>query len=162
MNNKHLDKLDKFLKKEFVNKVNDIAIFKDSNGTYELFDRYIIKKNEQYYTLVCKYGSIEKTFMSLKNAVTWCIFDKRNKLDVLARIENLDRMLEGIDVSINIHKRLIEKSKDKELRLIYAAKLSQEQVKRKKYLNELLVFINDSKYWQSQRFALKSQKTKER
>jgi hypothetical protein len=158
MNNKHIDKIDKFFKKDFINNLNDIAIFKNEDGSYELFDKYIIRKVEHCYNLVTKYSSTDKTFSSLKNAVTWCIFDKRNKLDVLSRIEELDRMIDSVDISINIHKRLIEKCKDKELRLIYVAKLSQEQVKRKRYANELLSFINDSKYWQSQRFASRDQK----
>lgn len=162
MNDKNLDKIDNFFKREFINNIHDIAIFKNEDGSYELFDRYVITKIENYYILTCKYGSTHKTFSSLRNAVTWCIFDKRNKIDVLARIENLDRMIDGTEFSINIHKRLIEKTKDRELKLIYAAKLSQERVKRKKYANELLTFINDSKYWQAQKFASKSQKTKER
>lgn len=158
MNDRNIAKLDKFFKKEFVNNMDDVAIFRNSDGSYELFDKYLIHKNEDYYRLTTKYSSTTKCFSSLKNAVTWCIFDKRNKLDVLSRIEELDRMIDGMDISINIHKKLIEKSKDRELKLIYAAKLSQEQVVRKKYINELLTFINDSKYWQSQRFAAKSQK----
>lgn len=158
MNDNHISKINKFFKKELLTTIPDVGIIKNDDGTYELFDKYVITKKEEYYVLTMKYTFTEKTFSSLKNAVTWCIFDKRNKINILTRIEELDRMIIGSDISINIHKRLIDKCVDKDQKLIYVAKLSQEQLKKKKYTSELLSFIADSKDWQSQRFAIRTQK----
>jgi tryptophan synthase alpha subunit len=59
----------------------------------------------------------------------------------------------GIDVSIEMHKKLIKKTKDLNLKIIYLAKLTEEQEKRKHMLKEFDRYVNDSKIWQTQQFA---------
>lgn len=146
-------KVEKFFAKEYYLKYKDILIFQNDDGSYELFDKYHISKEINGYKVVS--NSIEKIFASLKNAVTWCVFDSRNKMHQSKRIEYLDKMLAGTEVNIMIHKNLIKKTSDLENKLIYVSKLSQEQVRKKEMLEELDEFIVQSKTWQTSKFATK-------
>jgi hypothetical protein len=154
MHNKLLTKIDQFLNQEFIQNINDIAIFQNEDGSYELFNRYRIVKDSLGYKVTTN-TSVEVLFSSLKFAVSWCILETRNKYVKAKRIEYLDQMLAGVDVSIEMHKHLIKKSKETETKLIYIAKLSEEQSKRKKILGELHTYINESKSLQIQKFAAK-------
>jgi uncharacterized protein YchJ len=64
-------------------------------------------------------------------------------------------MLAGTEVSIEVHKNLIRKTSNTENQLIYIAKLSEEQVKRKQMITELSSFVNETKSWQTRKFVAK-------
>ena len=155
MNHKIIEKVSEFLSKEFQNKVRGIAIFQHEDGTYEFFNKYYIKEDSTGYQVSFKYSSTVKLFNSLKNAVTWCIFENRNKFGKAQRIEHIDKMISSTELNIQIHKRLIQKSKALESKLIYIAKLNEDQIKRKSYIKEMSDYINESKQWQTQKFATK-------
>jgi len=153
-NAKVIEKLTKFVSKELTDSVGDVAIFKNNDGTYMLFNDYTIYKtdNEDY---TVKNGPESVSLSSLKHAVTWCIYDRRHKTSDTNRIVELDQMLGSVDVAINIHKRLLKKCKNAEDKFIHLAKLSREQTKRKYFQDELLSYINESKKWQKEKFNQK-------
>lgn len=146
-----LEKLTKFVSKELTDSVGDIAIFKNDNGSYMLFNDYTIFKTDNDDYLV-KIGPETVSLSSLKHAVTWCIYDKRHKTSDSVRIVELDQILSSIDISIIIHKRLIKTSKNVEDKLIHLAKLSREQLKRKQVQDQLSQYIIESKRWQEKKF----------
>lgn len=155
MNDKLVERISQFLSRELFHKMGDIAIFKYEDGTYELFNKYYIIEEKGYYSIKPKHYENTKTFSSLRNAVTWCSFDNRNKLTQANRIEYLDTMISGLDANITVHKNLINKTKDIENKLIYIAKMSEEQTKKKFMVEEMSSFINESRNWQTRKFAAK-------
>lgn len=157
MDSKVIDKVEKFFTKEFAQKLHEIAIFQDSDGTYDLFDRYQIEEVDIGYKVIIKNGIGDRVFSSLKNAVSWCVFENKNNFSKANRIEFLDKMIAGVDLSIAMHKKLIQKTKDTEVKLIYASKLSEELMRRKSMVHEITEYINESKYWQNKRFDSKDQ-----
>lgn len=155
MNKRNAEKVSSFLDKEFNRRIGDVAIFQHEDGTYEFFNKYWIKELSSGYKIIYKYNSEEKFFSSLKNAVSWCIFDSRLKLEKTKRIEYLDKMIAGTELNIQQHRFLAKKAKDLESKLIYLAKLSEDQNKRKSYLAELSKYLAESKRLQAQNFAKK-------
>lgn len=150
-----LNKITQFLKKEFFNKMTDIAMLQNDDGSYEFFNRFTVYPVVNGYDVHISNTSEVKLFSSLKNALTWCIFENRTKYSQARRIEYLDSMIAGIDVSIQVHKQLLKKSNDVEYKLIYAAKLSEEQTKKRQMIQEMSSFINESNNWQTRKFATK-------
>ena len=67
-------------------------------------------------------------------------------------------MLGGVELSINIHKSLLKSSKNLESKMIYLAKLGEEQAKRRNMLQEITACVNESRYLQTQRFGNKKSK----
>lgn len=147
------DKIENFFFKEFHQRVGKMAVFKNSDGSYELFDRYtVVPSNNGAYRVYMNFKTMFKVFYSLKNAVTWCTFEKRNKYRETARIEELDRLIEGIDVSIRVHQNIITRNKKPKDQSIYITKLSEDHLKKKCMMNELASFILDSRIWQDKQF----------
>lgn len=147
-------KISSFLTREFF-KVSNIAIIKNDDGSYEFFNRYSISENPTGYKVESKYNSEIRYFASLKNAVTWCIFENRNKFTQAKRIEYLDQMISGNETAIDLHKKLIRKSQNLEHKLIYIAKLSEEQIRKKQMVQEMASYIAESNTWQTRKFATK-------
>jgi hypothetical protein len=97
----------------------------------------------------------ECCFYTLKHAVAWCTFDKRNMVYQARRILQLDRLLSGLEVDISLHTKIFKNTKDSNDKLIFLAKLSEDKMKKKQFTDELYRYINDSKKWQTQRFNRK-------
>ncbi len=150
-----IKRVEKFFSTSYVNNLSKILIFQNENGEYELFNKYLITKENETFKIHFNSGTSIKLFSSLRHAVTWCVFDNKNKFSQAKRIEYLDKMIAGADVNITIHKRLIDRTNDLEHRLIYVSKLSQEQAKKQQMLEEVQDFILQSKRLQTKKFASK-------
>jgi hypothetical protein len=142
-----MKKIETFIIKELNVNLSDAAIFKYDNDTYELFNKYIIKKKGEYEFLVIT-SYEQKVFSFLKNAVIWCTFKKRDKFYEMKRIEELDILLTGIDVLIDQHTKLSISANDYEDRLLYLAKLNEDKLKKQYMLTEIKKYVSDSKTWQ--------------
>lgn len=139
-------------KKELSNKISDLLIFRDEDGSYFLFGKYRIIPDNLGDFQVLTDNEFVHNFSSLKNAVTWCVFDKNKKYKDIRRIVELDDMLGGIDVSIAQHKRLVEKTVSYDDKSIYLAKLYEEKLKKRTWTEEINTYIKVSKNWQSKKF----------
>ncbi len=155
MNDKLLTKVNKFLSKELFHNMNDIIILQNEDGSYEFFNKYNVIKESYGYQVSLKYNSETYRFSSLKSATAWCIFENRNKYVQAKRIQYLDQMISGSEVSIEMQRNLLKKSKETESKLIYAAKLNEEQYKRKRMVAEMQSYIRESSRLQTQKFSHK-------
>jgi len=150
------DKLQKMIPQTELNSLQDLIIFQDESGDYNLFNKYVIRRqSKSEYVVTMILSDTLHTFNSLKNATAWCIFDKRNKFYEARRILELDNKLGGVDVDILIHQKLFKKAKTEDEQLIYIAKLNEDRIKKKLMTDELDSYTNDSKHWQSNRFERK-------
>lgn len=150
---KTLQKIEDFFKKSFVKDIYKGAILKVGPEAYQLFGSYKIEGTEdKKYTVRIHKREPNKTFYSLRNAVAWCIFDKKNRIIEEQRIEQLDIKLESVDAAITMHKKLVEVTKNEDSRHIYLAKLSQEESFKSSLVKELKKYIDTTEVWQSPSF----------
>jgi hypothetical protein len=148
--------LEKLMKADFIEKIEDVIIFQNPDNSYELFNMYHINKNDNNEYVVKMHTTFTThTFNILKNAVAWCTFDKRNMLYKANRIRDLDSLLAGLEVDISLHTKIFKNSKNSDDKLIVLAKLSEDKLKKKQLTEELYGYINDSKNWQTKRFNTK-------
>ncbi|MFY8211778.1 MAG: hypothetical protein ACOVLB_03850 [Candidatus Nanopelagicus sp.] len=156
-NNKIIEKIGKILTPVELTNLQDIVVFRQNDGTYSLFNKYLINKTKtQSYLVTATKSDINKTFHSLKNAVAWCIFDKRNKFYEANRLLDLDSKLGGLEVAITLHKKLVKNSIDTNTKLIFLAKLSEEKIKQQRITSEIESYTTASNNWQTKRFSLKN------
>ena len=149
-------RIEKFVSQQLLQNLQDIVIYQENDGSYKLFNAYTISKNPQKeYVVTGNTANANTKFYVLKNAVSWCIFDKRNKMYEARRITELDNKLVSIDVDINIHQNLFKKSKVTDDKLMYLAKLNEDRIKKKNIIRELEVYVTESNSWQKQRFNRK-------
>ena len=151
-----ISKIEKTITPAEIEKLADLSVLQNSDGSYSLYNRYIIKKIDGRY-LVTRNDLAESNnyFYVLKHAVTWCTYDKRNRIMDSKRIQDLDNRLTSIESSIAIHQNLSKKTKDIENKLIYLAKLGEEKIQRSVITEELDRYVTESKYWQAKRFGTK-------
>lgn len=143
-------------KKELVTKIKDLFIVRENDGTYNLFGKYLIKQNQHgtySVNVLDNDDRITLEFSSLRNAVTWCVFEKNRKYKEIKRIHELDDFLSSIDAMIAQHRRLIERNKNSEDKHIFMAKLFEERLKKRKAIEEMNEYASLSKHWQTKKFA---------
>lgn len=140
-------------RREIANKIRDLFIVREDDGSYNLFGRYIIIPTKYgSYKVTVQEDNIELDFSLLRYAVTWCVFQKNNRYKEINRIYELDGLLSGLNVSIEQHKKLAIKTKNSDDRFIYLAKLEEDKRKKRLFLNELNNYAEQSKYWQNKKF----------
>jgi len=156
ISDKLLKKLTKTIPEAEMKKLSELSIIQGPDGSYFLFSKYSIKKNNGYYVVELDRIAGTKSFNVLKNAVAWCTYDKRNSIYESKRIHDLDSKLSSIDAAILVHQRLAKKAKKLEEKLIYLAKLGEEKMEKKQILDELDSYVETSKIWQTKQFNMKS------
>jgi hypothetical protein len=148
--------LAKLMKPNIIGDLEDVIIFQNTDGSYELFNMYHINKNDNNEYIVTMHTTFTThNFNTLKHAVAWCTFDKRNMFYQANRILKLDNLLAGLEVDISLHTKIFKNAKDTDNRLIVLSKLSEDKLKKRRYTDELYTYINDSKRWQTKRFDTK-------
>jgi len=148
--------LEKLMKTDFVGQLEDVIIFQNPDNSYELFNAYHINKNDNNEYVVKMHTTFTShNFNTLKHAVAWCTFDKRNLLYQSNRILKLDSLLAGLEVDISLHTKLFKKAKNTDDRLIFLSKLSEDKLKKRQFTEELYTYINDYKRWQTNIFNTK-------
>jgi hypothetical protein len=149
-------KLEKTISKQAIDKLADLSIVQESDGSYLLFNKYSIKKIDNEYRVSHTYlAESNISFYVLKHAVTWCTYDKRNRIMESKRIQDLDRQLTSIESAIEIHQRLARKTTNLDSKLIYLAKLGEEKLQRTQINAEIEQYVSESKNWQANRFNAK-------
>ena len=150
-------KLDNMIATSEFAKLQDVVIFQDIDGTYNLFNKYHIRKKDVNNIVVSlNNGDDVNSFFSMKNAVCWCVLDKIGKYQLANRVIDLDMHLSSVEVHISIHSKLFKKAKKTEDKLIYLAKLNEDKFQKRAMSEELNQYIANSYAWQQKRFALKS------
>jgi hypothetical protein len=152
ISDKLLHKFTKTISNKEMEKLSELSILQGPDGSYFLFNQYAIRKNNDYYVVEKDSIAGAKSFNLLKNAVSWCTFDKRNSIYESNRILDLDNRLASVDSEIQLHQKLVKKSKNLEEKLIYLAKLGEEKMERKQIIEELAGYVNSSRIWQEKRF----------
>jgi hypothetical protein len=149
-------KLDHMIATAEFAKLQDVVIFKDIDGTYNMFNKYHIKKKDVNDVVVSlNNGDDVNSFFNMKNAVCWCVLDKIGKYTLANRVIELDMSLSSVEVHLSIHSRMFKKSKKTEDKLIYLAKLNEDKFQKKIMSEELEKYISHSYIWQQKRFGLK-------
>lgn len=150
-------KLDNMISNSMFAKLQDVVIFQDTDGTYNLFNKYhITKKDINDIVVTLNNGDKVYSFFNIKNAVCWCVLDKLGKYSLANRVIDLDMNLSSVEVHMSIHSKLFKKAKNTEDKLIYLAKLNQDRLQKKAMSEELGQYLRDSYNWQQRRFGLKT------
>lgn len=148
-------KIEKFLEKE-IGSLKDILILKNDTNHYFLFGKYEIVPNGNQYTVELSDVYKTETFNYVQCAITWCLYHFNKKHASLKRIQQLDTRLTAIDLSIKIHKRMLNEPKSIEDICILETKLEDELMKKEQLQRELDFLVSASKSWQLKKFKEKT------
>jgi hypothetical protein len=155
IDNKSVARITRAIPKKVIDELQDLSIIENGPGSYCLYNKYTITKQEQSFVVTLDTTSTEMTFNTLKSAATWCSYDKRNMIVDAKRICILDFKLASVDADIMLHSQLLKRAKTEDGKLIYAAKLTEEKNKKKQIASELNQYIEESVSWQNRRWNKK-------
>lgn len=140
-------------KTDLKNKIVDLFIVKENDGSYNLFGKYTITNEKGLYVVRLVEDNVKNTFSSLKHAVTWCVFEKNNKQKEVRRIAELDDILGSLDAIILQHTKMLQKTNDSSSKSIIYAKLFEERLKKRQALQEIEKYATISRHLQNKKFA---------
>lgn len=146
-------KLNKFFEEELQSELRDILITKDANGIYSLFGKYTISPTSQGYYKVKSKGLFTE-FTTIKNALAFVTLHNAGKFSEANQIQRLDLRLCSINIELQVHRNILKTTDN---RLLYIIKIQEETIKRRRIVEEIKSYINNSIQLQARRFS-KSQK----
>lgn len=139
----YLDKLLPYISTKLINNL----IYTNDQG-YVLYNKYEIIKVKDHYEVDRNTDGSKFLFSKLRNAATWAILDRYNKIFEAKRVLELDSILSSINVEVQIHKRL-QKIGTLESREINRDKYLIDVAKQKQFQWELDKYIIMAKTCQS-------------
>lgn len=134
---------------KFISDLSRRLIFNDENGVFVLFEEYFLEKSNSFYKVTRRSNDRVIIFSSLRNATTWAILDKYNKIVQARRVIELDNLLSGIKTEIMIHKKSKLSVEDQEIK---RDKLLHDLCKQKRFQLELDKYIITAKVCQERGF----------
>lgn len=132
-------------------KIKDLFIVKEEDGSYVLFGKYVVVPKNDMYEIIIDGEANNYTFSSLRNAVTWCVFEKNNKYKEIKRLYELDQMIGSITVHIHQYEKLVRKNSGFE-KDVFLSRLIEEKAKRKQILGEIDQYVQISRFLQTRKF----------
>lgn len=140
------------IKEKLLNRLEDIVIFRNNDGSYSLFNRYDIKRVGEQYEVSNNQTWTTHKFSTLRNATIWCVADKRNKIYEANRIRDLDRKIGSLDADISVYSNLIKRNKKIDDKLLFLTKMDEAQSRKNDLTAELNGYAISSKIWQTKQF----------
>ena len=142
--------LDKAFRKEFPNILTNL-IFQNKDGSFEIFGRYVIKKEKAVCRVYCSVTDIGM-FSSTKSAISWCIANKFSNYNLARDILILDNKLMSLTNDINTRANVAERSKNALFRETVETKLETKIIHKKQVEQQLTKCVNYAKYYQQKGF----------
>jgi hypothetical protein len=151
---------DQEFKRLFTQEFQDIlpnTIWKDDNGVYEVFGKYIIQANRPGYRVFCSATDIG-VFSSTRIALSWCIADKNQAYNTARELLTVDNKLTALTQDINTRAALGDRSSSPVLRETILTKLESKIIQKKLLENQLAKCVNWAKYIQQRGFDNETQR----
>lgn len=144
----HDDKLDRWAQRELERNIQNVII-QDAQGQVFAFGRYVISTESQG-ARVTKYGSDIAVFTSRAAAMSWCVADQNNLLNLARRVTTLDSTKRLLQQDIDARKIMAQRSRDPDFRERVLTKISTKQILLDQVRAELTELMSQAKYIQLQ------------
>jgi len=126
-------------------------IIDDQAGGYVVFGKYYIKSKENKFAVETWDREIHK-FANKRTAISWCIADRVNHLNLAIQILNLDRKQQILEADINTRKTLGNRGRTEDFAEIVHTKIQTKIDQHTMVMAELEKCINSAKYIQIRGF----------
>jgi hypothetical protein len=154
---KYQKKLQQLLSQELHNTVS-AAIWKNKNGSYEVFGRYTIETAAAGYRVCCNQDPVG-TFSSTRTAISWCIADRCQAYNTARQLLSLDHRVAELAQDIQARLAISDRSGNPGLKEIIVTKLESKILQKKLLENQLNKCVNWTKYCQQRGFNNETART---
>jgi hypothetical protein len=151
-------KLERFAEREFQRNLHTMII-EDKDGGYIAFGRYRIIPNGYRVDVLTLSEDLAGSFSNKRTAISWCVADKYNQLNLAANIKNLDIKKQSMENDLYVTRSQADRSRNTDFTEVVLTKL-QPKVERLSLLNnELEKCLNSAKYLQLRGFQNETART---
>ena len=140
----------RLMRQEFPEVVSNM-IFRDDDGSYNIFDRYRMFKESTGYRVFCGATDVGR-FGTTKTALSWCIADKNKAYNLARDILELDTKLNSLTSDIAARANLADRSTSPIFRETIETKLETKIIRKKQVEEQLSKCVNWAKYCQQKGF----------
>lgn len=145
------DKLERFAERELKRNLHAIIV-PDDEGGYIAFGSYHLVPEAQGYKVYTLTSDTPSHFSSKRSAISWCVADKFNHLNLAQNIRILDQKKQILEADIHCRRTSADRSKTQSFYEIVNTKI-QPKLDRYNSLNaELEKCLNSAKYLQIKGF----------
>ena len=127
-------------------------IWRDENGDYEVFGRYVISKINNHLYEVRIHATTVGQFNSTKTALSWCIADKYHSHNLARQLLNIDNWLGHLNNDIFTRATVASRTRQAQLRENIETKLEPKLIRKKELEKQLDKCVNLAKYLQQRGF----------
>lgn len=142
---------EKLLHAEFNQMVSSL-VWKNPDGTYEAFGKYLIVPEKPGYTVYINEDE-QGYFHSTRTAMSWCIADKYKQFNLAREVLTVDNILANVTNDIYVRVGVANKCKDVQLRENIETKLEPKILHKRTLEQQLNKCVNRAKYLQQKGFA---------
>lgn len=132
------DKLWLFARREIANSFDNVIM--DTEDGAELFGRYSIRRCPDGYD-VYRIGNLVVNLHSLRSAISWCIADNKQRLNIALQIEQLDLRSRTLSTSLATRRQGPKNE-------IARAKIEHREAEKYKIDQQLEKYVEQAKYLQ--------------
>jgi hypothetical protein len=150
-------KLEQFAERELQRNIHKIII-DDSLGGYVAFGKYHIKPGTTGFVVSTWDREIHR-FANKRTAISWCIADKINHINLANQILNLDQKQQTLEADINCRRTLGTRGRTEDFAEIVNTKIQPKLDRHKMVSAELEKCINSAKYIQIRGFNNETART---
>ena len=126
--------------------------------TYTAFGKYEITNSDSMVNVVYQDRNVG-IFCNTKHAISYCIADNHNLLNLARRIKELDSRLQTTENGINCRTAVKDRTKSAEIRDLAMVKLQHRQARQKWIKAELEKCIKSAKYLHLKGFSNETERT---
>lgn len=145
-----MQQLEKLVQQEF-DQIKDNLIY-SADGLYHVFDHYILTKKDNESVEVARPCRDNRTFGSLRVALSWCIADKYKQLALAHNLQNLDQEKQRIYADIVVRQAVSKRMQDPDQAEFTQLKITMKKSHLCRVEQQLTKCVNLAKYWQIQGF----------
>ena len=128
-----------------------LMMFK-SNNKYHLFGQYTVEKMPNGLFCIERDRRDPIVMSTMRSAVSWCIADRYQKLELARMIQELDNERAMLTNNITVRQHLMQKIQDLDRKELVALKIANKKTSLRFVENRLTKCINSAKYWQTKGF----------
>tara|TARA_R110000868_G_scaffold253770_1_gene510394 strand:+ start:266 stop:739 length:474 start_codon:yes stop_codon:yes gene_type:complete len=140
------DTLDRLAKQSLTSVAKNIIVKRKED--YVVFEEYrIIKEAEDRFTVTDSYGQ-QTTFLSSRNALSYCIFLKNRKYDQAQLLIRLDTLLQRKLFDVEVAKNILNSSQDADRKFTALARVEIDIETSKDIRKQITECVNNAKYFQ--------------
>lgn len=151
-------KLDQWAEKELKRNLQYLIV-EDDQGGYVVFGKYYLCHEPTGYAVYNRSGDQIDKFSSKRSAISWCVADHRNMLNLAQSIRSLDAKWRSLTSDIACRRHMAERSRDHDFSEIVFTKLQTKIAQQSQIGQELEKCLNLAKYIQLRGFQNETART---